>query len=94
LPVIPPQSLTGKALLYLHSQWHKLIRYLDDGRLSIDNNSTENAIRPFVIGRRAWLFSDTPNGAKASASLYSLIESAKASGHEAYFYLRHVCVFR
>ena len=51
LPQVPPQMAAGKALFYLHEQWGKLIRYLDDGRLEIDNNLTENAIRPFVVGR-------------------------------------------
>jgi hypothetical protein len=86
----PPQTLTGKALHYLDKQWPRLIRCLDDGRLEVDNNRTENAIRPFVLGRKAWLFSDTPAGADASARLYSLIETAKANGVEPYAYLRHV----
>jgi transposase len=90
LPHVPPTSKTGQALAYLNSQWHKLIRYCDDGRLAIDNNACENAIRPFVIGRRNWLFSDTVKGAKSSANLYSLIETAKANGLEPYRYLRHV----
>ncbi len=59
LPEVPPNTATGKALNYLHNQWEKLIRYLEDGRLSIDNNATERALRPFVIGRGNWLFSDT-----------------------------------
>ncbi len=87
---VPPQTLTGKALCYLDKQWPRLIRYLDDGRIEIDNNLCENAIRPFVIGRKAWLFSDTPKGADASARLYSLIETAKANGLEPYAYLCHV----
>jgi hypothetical protein len=90
LPAVPPSTLTGKALAYLHNQWPKLIGYLDDGRLAIDNNACERAIRPFVLGRRNWLFSDTPNGAHASANLYSIIETAKANGHEPYRYLRHL----
>jgi transposase len=90
LPQAPPKSLTGEALGYLHSQWQRLIRYLDDGRLEIDNNLIENTIRPFVIGRNNWLFSDTVGGATASARLYSLIETAKANGHEPYRYLRHL----
>ena len=90
LPEVPPKSLLGRALGYLHGQWPKLVRYLDDGRLAIDNNAVENAIRPFTIGRKNWLFADTPQGAHASATLYSLIESAKLSGHEPYRYLRHV----
>jgi transposase len=87
---VPPQTLTGKALTYLDHQWPQLIRVLDDGRLEVDNNLCENAIRPFVLGRKAWLFSDTPAGAEASARLYSLIETAKACGLEPYAYLRHV----
>jgi transposase len=90
LPEVPPSTLTGKALAYLHNQWPKLIGYLDDGRLEIDNNACERAIRPFVIGRRNWLFADTPAGATASARLYALIETAKANGHEPYRYLRHL----
>jgi transposase len=90
LPSVPPESLTGKALAYLYHQWPKLIRYLEDGRLSIDNNIVENALRPFVMGRKAWLFSDTVSGAQSSANLYSLIETSKACGHEPYYYLRHL----
>ncbi|MGH8602127.1 MAG: IS66 family transposase [Gammaproteobacteria bacterium] len=90
LPEIPPTSATGKALYYLHHQWQRLVRYLEDGRLSIDNNRIENAIRPFVLGRKNWLFCATVRGAKASANLYSLIETAKANGLEPYHYLRHV----
>jgi transposase len=87
---VPPKSLTGKALGYLDKQWPRLIRVLDDGRIEIDNNLCENAIRPFVLGRKAWLFADTPAGAEASARLYSLIETAKANGLEPYAYLARV----
>lgn len=66
----------------LHNEWPGLIRYLDDGRLAIDNNLAENAIRPFVLGRKTWLFSDSVKGVNASANLYSLIETAKATGLE------------
>ena len=90
LPQVPPQTATGKALNYLHNEWTKLIRYLDDGRYEIDNNRSENAIRPFVIGRKNWLFSDSVRGVKASANLYSLIETAKANGLGPYAYLRRV----
>ena len=86
----PAKSLTGKALNYTQAQWSRLIRYLDDGRIEADNNHCENAIRPFVLGRKAWLFADTPAGATASARLYSLIETAKANGLEPYIYLRRV----
>ena len=91
LPQVPPTTLTGKALNYLYNQWPKLIRYLDDGRLHMDNNLVENAIRPFVVGRKNFLFCDTVRGAHASSNLYSLIETAKANGMEPYRYLR--CVF-
>jgi transposase len=90
LPQVPPKSAIGKALNYLHNEWSKLIRYLEDGRLPIDNNLTENAIRPFVVGRKNWLFSDSVRGVKASANLYSLIETAKANDLEPYSYLRHL----
>ena len=66
------------------------MRYCEDGRLEIDNNHCENAIRPFVIGRKNWLFSDTVKGAQSSANLYSLIETAKVNGLEPYAYLRRV----
>jgi transposase len=86
----PPSTLIGKALDYLDSQWPRLIRVLDDGRLDVDTNLCENAIRPFVLGRKAWLFADTPAGAEASARLYGLIETAKANGLEPYAYLKLV----
>lgn len=87
---VPPKTALGKALHYLHQQWPRLIGYLDDGRYPIDNNAAENAIRPFVIGRKNWLFSHSQAGAKASANLYSLIETAKANGLNPYEYLKHV----
>ena len=87
----PPQMLIGKAMTYLDNQWPQLIRALDDGRLEVDNNRCENALRPFVLGRKAWLFSDTPAGAEASARLYGLIETAKANGCEPYAYLSGDC---
>lgn len=90
LPQIVPSSATGKALSYLHNEWDHLTRYLDDGRLEIDNNGAENAIRPFVMGRKNWLFSTSVKGVKSSANLYSLIETAKANGLEPYDYLRTV----
>ncbi len=85
-----PKGLLGNALSYLEKNWTKLTVYTQDGRLSIDNNPAENAIRPFVIGRKNWLFSASVRGAKSSANLYGLIETAKANGLEPYAYLRHV----
>jgi transposase len=87
---VPPESLSGKAMSYLDSQWPKLVRVLDDARLPLDTNAVERAIRPFVIGRRNWLFADTPRGATASARLYSLVETAKANGVEPWTYLEAV----
>jgi transposase len=87
---VPKDGLTGKAMTYLSNQWDKLMIYCSNGELSISNILAENAIRPFVIGRKAWLFSDTPKGAQASAIHYSLIETAKANGLEPYVYLTQV----
>lgn len=84
---IAPSSLLGEALHYLHGQWPKLVRFLDNGTWPLDSNPVENAIRPFVVGRRSWLFADTVGGANASANLYSLIETAKANNVEPYRYL-------
>ncbi|MCP5055137.1 MAG: IS66 family transposase [bacterium] len=90
IDTVPPQSLTGKAMHYLHRQWPKLVRVLEDGRIPLDTNRVENAIRPFVVGRKAWLFADTVAGARASANLYSLIETAKANRIEPWRYLNHL----
>ena len=68
----------GKALGYLHNQWPNLSGYTGNGNYPIDNNAAENAIRPFVIGRKNWLFANSVRGAKASANLYSIIETTKA----------------
>lgn len=92
LHTVIPGSLLGKALHYLSAQWPKLSRFVESGNWPIDNNLCENAIRPFVIGRRNWLFADTVAGAKASANLYSLMETCKANGIDPYAYL--VSLFR
>ena len=86
----PPKSLLGKAIGYALKQWDRLVVYLEDGRLRPDNNLAENAIRPFAVGRKNWLFSGHPRGADASATIYSLIETAKANELEPYRYLRHL----
>ncbi len=86
----PPKGLLGKAVSYTLNQWDRLIGYIEDGHLTPDNNLAENSIRPFVIGRKNWLFSGTPEGAEASALLYSLIETAKANSLEPYAYLRYI----
>lgn len=86
----PPKTTLGKAMQYLCNQWPRLIAYLDDGRRPIDNNRAENSIRPFVIGRKNWLFSNSQAGAHASANLYSLIETAKANNLNPYEYLKRI----
>lgn len=87
---VPPKTALGKAISYSLNQWPKLIRYIEDGNLNIDNNRAERAIKPFVIGRKNWLFSNTVNGANASATLYSLIETAKANGLVPFDYLNYL----
>jgi len=89
-PQVPPGSTVGKAISYTLGQWERLTVYLRDGRLRPDNNLAENAIRPFVLGRKNWLFAATPDGAHASAAIYSIIETAKANGLEPYWYLRYL----
>ena len=84
---VPPTSVIGKAVQYTLNQWSKLQVYLTDGRINIDNNRAERAIKPFVIGRKAWLFANTYGGADASAMLYSLVETAKANGLQPIDYL-------
>lgn len=87
LPSVVPSSLLGKALQYTNGQWPKLVRYLENSNWPISNNQCENAIRPFVVGRKGWLFADTVAGAQASANLYSLVETAKPNGIDPYSYL-------
>jgi len=86
----PPKSLLGKAITYALGQWSRVEVFLKDGRLRPDNNLAENAIRPFAVGRKNWLFAGSPAGAHASATIYSLIETAKANGLNPYLYLLHV----
>ena len=88
--IVPPKALLGKAIDYALSNWPLLIVYVEDGRLSPDNNAAENAIRPFVLGRKNWLFAGHPRGAEASATFFSLIETAKANDLEPYAYLRYL----
>jgi len=87
---VVPSSLLGQAVRYTLGQWEKLIRYLDRSELSPDNNAAENAIRPFVVGRKNFLFSGSPRGAQASSNLFSLIETAKLNGMNPYAYLYYV----
>jgi transposase len=85
-----PKSPLGAAIAYTLGLWPKLTIYLEDGNIPIDNNRIENAIRPFVIGRKNFLFSGSPRGAQASATLYTLVESAKANGLEPWAYLNYL----
>lgn len=85
-----PKTKLGEALQYCLNQWEKLQGYTLDGHLSIDNNRAERAIKPFVIGRKNWLFSQTAKGAKASATLYSIIETAKANGLVPFDYIMYL----
>ena len=87
LPGIAPKSALGKALAYTANQWDKLSRFLEHPDVPVDTNYCENQIRPFAVGRRAWLFADTQFGARASANLYSLVMTAKANGLEPHGYL-------
>jgi len=83
-------SALGRAVTYALNQRPYMENYLLDGRLSISNNAAENAIRPFTVGRKNWLFSDTPRGAEASASIYSIVETAKANGLNVYMYFKYL----
>jgi transposase len=87
---VPPKSTLGKAIAYTLNEWPKLTVFLEDGHIPIDNNLVENAIRPFVVGRKNWLFSGSPRGASASAGLYSIIETARANDLEPFWYLLHL----
>lgn len=85
-----PGSALGRAKTYAVNQKSFMENYLHDGRLEISNNAAENAIRPFTVGRKNWLFADTSKGAAASAIIYSLVETAKANGLDTYKYLEYV----
>ncbi|MBP5717560.1 MAG: transposase, partial [Abditibacteriota bacterium] len=84
---VSSKSKLGKAFTYLRNQWGNLSNYLLDGRLEISNNRAERSIKPFVMGRKNFLFANTPRGARASAILYSILETAKANGLDPYRYL-------
>jgi hypothetical protein len=90
MPSILPKSLLGVAVKYALNQWEKLVRFLEDGRIEISNNRAERSIKPFVIGRKNWLFANTPKGAHASAIIYSIVETAKENRLDPYAYLRHL----
>jgi len=77
---VPPKTLLGEAINYTLNQWDKLVKYLESPYLTPDNNACENAIRPFVLGRKNWLFCQSVGGAKSSCGMFTLIETAKQNG--------------
>ena len=85
-----PQSLLGKAFTYAKNQKKYLLSFLKDGRIELSNNRAERSIKPFVIGRKNWLFSDTPSGAKSSAIIYSIVQTAMENGLQPQAYLQYV----
>ena len=83
-------SRMDKAVTYIQNRRDYLMTYLEDGRCSFSNNLSENALRPFTVGRKNWLFCDTPHGAQASAIVYTMVEMAKANGVNVYHYLTYL----
>lgn len=87
---VAPKTKLGEAITYCLNQWPKLVVFLKDGRLELDNNRGERSIKSFVMGRKAWLFSTSPKGAKASAIIYSIVETAKENNLDPLKYLTYV----
>jgi hypothetical protein len=87
-PQVLPKSMLGKAFAYAQNNKDRLMTFLLDGRIEISNAMVENAIRPFAVGRKNWLFAGSPKGARASACVYSLVETAKANDLDPFLYLR------
>ena len=85
-----PQSLLGKAFTYAKNQKKYLLSFLKDGRIEVSNNRAERSIKPFVIGRKNWLFSNAPSGAKSSAIIYSIMQTAMENGLQPQAYLQYV----
>lgn len=89
-PAAPPKTPLGKALTYAINQWPQLMRFLDDGRIELDNNGIERALRPIAVGRKGWLFAGSDEGARRAAIVYTVIGSAVLAGVEPWAYLRAV----
>jgi transposase len=89
-PRVLPKSAFGQTVSYCLNQRDRLETFLLDGRLELDNNRSERAIKPFVIGRKNWLFANTPKGAKASTTIYSIVETAKENGLDPFAYLKYL----
>ena len=87
---VPPSVLLGQAVNYTLNEWPTLIKYIESPYLTPDNNASERAIRPFVMGRKNWLFSGCPRGAESSCGIYTLIESAKQNNLEPFQYLKYI----
>lgn len=87
-PKVPKDSRLGKAVGYALKMWPKLTRCFESGEARLDTNLVENAIRPFVVGKKNWMLAGSPAGAAANGVWFSIIETAKANGWEAYAYLR------
>lgn len=91
LKIIPAEVKVVKHVIkYCRAQWEKLIVFLQDGRLELDNNRGGRSIKPFGMSRKNWLFSNTPRGAEASATIYSIIETAKENGLNPFHYLTYL----
>ncbi len=88
-PKVLPKSALGQAIKYCRNQWERLEAFLEDGRLAIDNNQSERSIKPFVIGRKNWLFANTARGARSSAIIYSIVETAKENRLHPFHYLNY-----
>lgn len=90
MPATPAKSALGRALAYTLNQWPKLVKFLDHPEMPVDNNYTEQQIKQFAIGRKAWLFAHDRVGAQASANLYSLVMTARANDVEPFAYLSYL----
>jgi len=90
MPRVLPKSMLGGAIRYCLNQWDKLTAFLLDGRLEIDNNISERSIKPFVIGRKNWLFSNTPKEVRTKATIYSIVETVKENGLNPFEYLKYL----
>lgn len=89
-PRVAPKCALGQAIQYCRNQWNKLEAFLKDGRLELSNNRSERSIKPFVIGHKNWLFNNTPKGTDASATIYSIIKTAKENGLNPFTYLTYL----
>lgn len=90
LPRLSAKSETSKAIRYMLDRWQALTRFVDDGRIEIDNNIAEQALRTVVVGRKNWLHCGSDTGGERAAAMYSLIGSAKMNGLDPFTYLRHI----